>query len=140
MQTILQQFQHVDTNADAFDANFYPRLLARLQKAYTALLADYDSVWQAEAEGILEVTLRSRTQTLTVPVQGKVSPALALLLSEMLGDQLHDLQQRIILEHESLAREGESPDLVKLLTLLLTPIDEQGRAVRTLAPETQQAA
>ncbi|MBO3273204.1 hypothetical protein [Hymenobacter defluvii] len=139
MQTILDQFQQVDTNANASSANFHVRSIERLQRAYTALLSEYDTIWQAEAEGIVEITLRSRTQTLTVPVGQRLSSAIAMQLSEVLDDQLHALQQRIIREHEDLLKEGDAGDEVKLLELLLTPVDAQGMPVQESSTQDQAA-
>ena len=139
MKTVLDQLKALDSQRGAYEANFFPRVIARLQQAYAALMNDFDAVSQAQAEGVIEVTIRSRTQHLTIAVDEKTSAEVAGLLIELLGDRLETMEANIIREHETLHIEGESAERIRRLALLQTPVDAQGLPVVTLPPHNAAA-
>lgn len=86
-------------------ANYYPKMIANLQRVYTQLLAAVDTLQFMGLEGIQEVTLRSRTETLTWAPSTAVSNDLATDLLEHLRERLADTENRILEAKARLAGE-----------------------------------
>lgn len=86
-------------------ANYYPRMIAHLQRVYTQLLAAVDSLQFIGLEGIEKVTFRSRTETLTWAPSQDAGAKLAEDLLEHLQNRLADVENRILEAKARLAGE-----------------------------------
>lgn len=129
MSTIHEQLQaHPQDAAGAYEANFFPREIAAHQDALRHLLTLWDALRLAQAEGITEVTMRSRTSTVMLTVPKIIGATMGLNLYEYLGNEASTVARTIERLHEELAREGESAERLTLLTLLLTPVGPDGHA------------
>jgi len=133
MKTIHEQIQTLPQSvAGAYEANFFPLDIARHQAILRTLLADIDTITQAVSEGIFEVTIRTRSTTLTLPVDSAATGSeVGMLLFEELGNKADRMAGIIADQHRLLVTEGESQNRIKMLELLLAPVDAQGYPVRT---------
>lgn len=136
MKTIHEQIQELgDNTVGAHEANFFPREIARAQGILHGLLELYEQLQKAQGEGICEVTVRSRTTTVTLPVSEEAANQVAEDLWTMVGNQCDTQANVIAYSHEMLRKEGESPRRIKMLELLLTPISTDGMPLHAPAEE-----
>lgn len=107
-------------------ANYYPKAIARFQDLYGKLLVAVETLEYVGMEGILEVTVRSRTQTLTWTVDATTGRELGDVLMEHLRQLLGEVEDKILEARGRLAGQltGGTPEEwhhsnVRFLALLL---------------------
>ena len=139
MQNIRQQLQAIKAEAyGAHEANFFPRTIGYAQCVLTTLLAQQEDILHAQAEGIIEVTVRTQSKTFTLAV-AEVSTQITEILYVLVGKRCDAQAREILYQHATFNKEGESADRIKNLELLLTPVDAQGIPVRELPAQDQAA-
>lgn len=77
-------------------ANYYPKLIANLQRVYTQMLATIDAVQFIGLEGVREVTLRSRTESITYPIESAPGILVADALLEYLRSEAYKVENQIL--------------------------------------------
>jgi hypothetical protein len=140
MKTIHEQISELPIEvASAYEANFFPRQIEVCQKALRSLLAVWDELRLAQAEGITEITIRSRSTSFTLAVPKETGASIAMDLYEHLGKEAAGMSNAINCLHEDLAKDGESAGRISMLNLLLTPVGPDGMALPVeSAPSTPQ--
>lgn len=139
MQTIHHQLRAIKAEAHgAHEANFFPRTIGHAQRVLTTLLAQQEEILHAQAEGIIELTIRTQSKTFTLAV-AEVSTAITEILYVLVGKRCDFQAREILYQLATLNQEGECADRIKALELMLTPIDTQGMPVQGL-PSQDQAA
>lgn len=98
---------------DASDTNFTASFTAAARKAYASAYAHLLEVAAAQHEGVLSVTLHTRTGEIVVPITEQVSCNLTVELQEMIGRKLQSLQSQILTQlaeahHETADADGTS--------------------------------
>jgi hypothetical protein len=104
LRTLREQSSVLAGQAPDF-ANYYPKMIANLQRVYTQLQAAVDALQFIGLEGIQEVTFRSRTETLTWAPSTAASNDMAAGLLEHLSERLSDVEERIVEAKARLAGE-----------------------------------
>ncbi|RSK23949.1 hypothetical protein [Hymenobacter metallilatus] len=130
MKTIHQQITQSTQDVEgAFEANYFPRQIAAYQQSLRTLMALWDQLLLAQAEGITEITVRSRSISITMGISTDVGATVAQDLYESLGNDAHRTARLIAESHATLAKDGESAERLHLLGLLLTPVGSTGHAL-----------
>jgi hypothetical protein len=98
---------------DASDTNFTASFTAAARKAYASAYAHLLEVAEAQHEGVLSVTLHTRTGEIVVPIDQQVSSSLTVELQEMISRKLQGLQSQILTQlaeahHETGDADGSS--------------------------------
>jgi hypothetical protein len=134
MKTIHEQINALPGDvAGAYEANFFPREIAIYQQALRNLLAVWDQLRLIQAEGPVEVTVRSRTTSVTLGIERDLGATIVQDLHEALNKDAHRISGLIERFHGQLVREGESTGRIKMLELLLTPVGPDGKALPAAA-------
>lgn len=139
MQNVHHQLRAIKAEAHgAHEANFFPRTISYAQHVLTTLLAQQEDILHAQAEGIIEVTVRTQSKTFTLAV-AEVSTSITEILYVLVGKRCDAQAREILYQLATLNKEGECTDRIKTLELLLTPVDAQGMPVRELPTQDQAA-
>jgi hypothetical protein len=110
----------------AHEAHFAANKVARLRQLFAAERAQYNALIQAAEEQVVEVTIRTRYQTLVVPVSDAVGQQITMELWEAQGKRLHALEIEILaslLEQHQEEGEGESTSLRAQALALCLPAE-----------------
>jgi hypothetical protein len=94
--------------------NFSETAAARCRKIYNSERGQYDELQEAADEGVFEITIRSRTHTVIVPVDMSWSADVVSQLGEFMADRLAELEKEILYHltnapDEQEDRDGTSP-------------------------------
>jgi hypothetical protein len=140
MKTIHEQInRNPEDVAGAFEANFFPREIAVYQQALRNVMAVWEQLRLIQAEGAVEVTVRSLSTTVTLGVNRDLGATIVQDMHDTVGADAHRISGLIDRLHADLARDGESADRIHMLELLLTPVGRDGKALQqpTSEPATQ---
>lgn len=130
MKTIHQQLSKTTEDVTgAFEANYFPREIAVYQQALRSTMALWEQLRLIQAEGPVEVTVRSHSTSVTLTVTSESGPAIVQDLHEQVARDAHRISGLLSRLHEDLDREGESAERIRLLNLLLTPVSSTGHAL-----------
>jgi hypothetical protein len=88
-----------------YESNDLARSINRLISIYSTQLADAERVAYLMDEGVFEVTLRTRTGTLTLPVEPQMGIEAAALVQKVIQDQLDFTVERIATARKEYAKE-----------------------------------
>ncbi|MBH8558973.1 hypothetical protein [Hymenobacter negativus] len=109
IETIEQLIESRDGRG--YEAHYAANKVARLRQLFAAERAHYDAIVQASDEQVIEVTIRTRLQTVVVPVSEATGQQVAMELWEAQGKRLHSLEVEILsalLEQHDEESRGES--------------------------------
>jgi hypothetical protein len=90
------------------EANFSLHYVAQAREVYAAELEQLRQVNLASHEGVFEVTIRTRTRTITVPVSASLGSEVICGLQEEFGQRLDNIQRSIL--HQLREAENEQED------------------------------
>lgn len=111
------------------------RRVARLRQLFAAERAHYNAIVQAAEEQVVEVTIRTRYQTLVIPVADATGQQITMELWEAQGKRLHALEVEILcalLEQHEEEKEGESTSLrAQTFALCMPPAEATPAPVPT---------
>lgn len=92
----------------AYETNLHNVMGDHCREEYLALYTLLQEIHRASIEGVTELTLRTRTRSITVTLMGELGEKMSGMLDEGLGDMLGvrlDVLERNIIKHEQDAAE-----------------------------------
>jgi hypothetical protein len=138
--TIFEQLQAAGGDVkNASSAGFITGAIARAQRILKSLLALKEELDYAFDEGLVEVTVRSRTKTVTLAVPITVGAALEEALRGHVENLCDTQADSILWHHRDLAAGGDC-DTHQMLDLLLTPVGADGKALPTVSTSAPTAS
>lgn len=112
------------------------------REVYAETYAHLQAICRVQMQGVIEVTLRTRTGCFTVPLSSELSQQITQQITESIGDELSTLEAEILRYDSNAKQEGDdvegTSDRAKVFAFCLPMRPLNDAEFSALAPEAQR--